>query len=175
MADYLIQDTTLDAIADAINAKTGGSSAMTPAQMVTEIGNIETGGGNPVIKGSITYPSGNFFGTITHNAGYDNYLFIIAIDEDDFESIKAQTSNTNNYSVFGAVISAPFANFISSKPTKRFMTLKFKPSTGAYAGDYWLGTTVPCTNNAVTIPTNYGAFNVKYNWWVIPISDYSPV
>lgn len=45
MADYLIQDTTLDAIADAINAKTGGSSAMTPAQMVTAIGNIPSGGG----------------------------------------------------------------------------------------------------------------------------------
>lgn len=45
MAEYLIQDTTLDAIADAINAKTGGSSAMTPAEMVTEIGSIPTGGG----------------------------------------------------------------------------------------------------------------------------------
>lgn len=43
MADYLIQDTTLDAIADAINAKTGGTAAMTPAEMVTEIGSIQTG------------------------------------------------------------------------------------------------------------------------------------
>lgn len=45
MAEYLIQDTTLDAIADAINAKTGGSSAMTPAEMVTAIGTISGGGG----------------------------------------------------------------------------------------------------------------------------------
>lgn len=45
MSEYLIQDTTLDAIADAINAKTGGSSAMTPAQMVTAIGNISTSNG----------------------------------------------------------------------------------------------------------------------------------
>lgn len=45
MADYLIQDTTLDAIADAINAKTGGSSAMTPAEMATAIGSISGGGG----------------------------------------------------------------------------------------------------------------------------------
>jgi hypothetical protein len=44
MAEYLIQDTTLDSIADAINAKTGGSSAMTPAEMVTAIGGIQTGG-----------------------------------------------------------------------------------------------------------------------------------
>ena len=44
MAEYIIQGSTLDAIADAINAKTGGSSSMTPAEMVTEIGSIETGG-----------------------------------------------------------------------------------------------------------------------------------
>ena len=46
MAEYKIQDTTLNAIANAINAKTGGSSAMTPAQMVTAIGTISGGGGS---------------------------------------------------------------------------------------------------------------------------------
>lgn len=46
MAEYLIQDTTLNAIANAINSKTGGSSAMTPAEMVTEIGNIPTSSGD---------------------------------------------------------------------------------------------------------------------------------
>ena len=45
MSEYLIQDTTLDAIADAINAKTGGSSAMTPAEMVDAIAAIPSGGG----------------------------------------------------------------------------------------------------------------------------------
>ena len=44
MAEYLIQSGTLDAIADAINAKTGGSSAMTPAQMATAIRAIDGGG-----------------------------------------------------------------------------------------------------------------------------------
>ena len=45
MAEYLIQDTSLEAIADAINAKTGGSSAMTPAEMAAAIGSISGGGG----------------------------------------------------------------------------------------------------------------------------------
>jgi len=45
MAEYLIQDSTLTDIADAIRAKTGGSSAMTPAEMVTEIAAIPSGGG----------------------------------------------------------------------------------------------------------------------------------
>lgn len=70
MAEYLIQDTTLDAIADAINAKTGGSSAMTPAQMVTAIGTISGGAlgefelintitiSEPVSQININFPSG---------------------------------------------------------------------------------------------------------------------
>ena len=53
MAEYLIQDTTLDAIADAINAKTGGSSAMTPAQMVTAIAAIPSGGGTDTLGASL--------------------------------------------------------------------------------------------------------------------------
>ena len=40
---YRILKTTLDAIADAIRAKTGGSAAMAPEQMVTEIAAIPSG------------------------------------------------------------------------------------------------------------------------------------
>ena len=59
MAEYLIQSETLDDIADAINAKTGGSSAMTPAQMVTAIGTISGGGDNPVAVSIGTWLSGS--------------------------------------------------------------------------------------------------------------------
>ena len=62
MADYLIQDTTLDAIADAINAKTGGAGALTPAQMVTEIGNIPSGGAT--ITDGVVYTDFNSDGTV---------------------------------------------------------------------------------------------------------------
>ena len=54
MAEYLIQSESLDDIADAINAKTGGSSAMTPAQMVTAIGSI-SGGSVPRVVSVDTY------------------------------------------------------------------------------------------------------------------------
>ena len=43
MSEYLIQDTTLTAIADAIREKTGGTDQMTPDQMATEISNIKSG------------------------------------------------------------------------------------------------------------------------------------
>jgi len=49
MSEFLIQSETLDEIADAINAKTGGSSAMTPAEMVTAIGTISGGGSTPFV------------------------------------------------------------------------------------------------------------------------------
>ena len=72
MAEYLIQDTTLDAIADAINAKTGGSSAMTPAQMVTEIGSIS--GGGEGIDGweyqKITFTPTEEIGRVNTSGGY---------------------------------------------------------------------------------------------------------
>ena len=45
MSEYLIQDTTLTAIADAIREKTGGTDQMTPEQMATEISNIQASGG----------------------------------------------------------------------------------------------------------------------------------
>lgn len=45
MAEYLIQGETLDAIAEAINHKADTQATMTPAEMVTAIGNISDGGG----------------------------------------------------------------------------------------------------------------------------------
>jgi len=43
MADYLIHDSTLEDIADAIRAKTGGSSLIAPEDMPTEIASISGG------------------------------------------------------------------------------------------------------------------------------------
>lgn len=45
MADYLIKDTTLTNIADAIRVKKSSTDTYTPAEMATAISSIETGGG----------------------------------------------------------------------------------------------------------------------------------
>lgn len=46
MASYVVSDTSLTAVADAIRAKTGGTADLAfPADFVSEIGSIETGGG----------------------------------------------------------------------------------------------------------------------------------
>lgn len=82
MADYLIQESTLDAIADAINAKTGGSTAMTPAQMVTAINSIVVGSGLPapvyrLKTGEFTLTANESTHIITHNLGDMPQLFFL--------------------------------------------------------------------------------------------------
>ena len=47
MSNYIVTDTQLEDVADAIRAKSGGSSQLAfPAGFISEIGSIETGGGN---------------------------------------------------------------------------------------------------------------------------------
>ena len=50
MADYLIHDSTLEDIADAIRNKTGGSSLIAPEDMSTEIASISGGGSSYEMK-----------------------------------------------------------------------------------------------------------------------------
>lgn len=53
MANYLINDTQLTSVADAIRTKSGGSAGLTfPSGFISEIGNISTGGGSGPITGN---------------------------------------------------------------------------------------------------------------------------
>lgn len=81
MAEYLIQDTTLTAIADAIRAKTGGTDPIDPADMATEINCIETGTGNKITT------------TITPN-------FSDSIEIDSEESMRLFLEDRNNIGKF---------------------------------------------------------------------------
>ena len=80
MADYLIHDSTLEDIADAIRSKTGSSALINPEDMPTEIASIETGGGgggslpsiiSKIDGGSFTPSSDTVTGNyiISHNLG----------------------------------------------------------------------------------------------------------
>ena len=70
MATRRIDTQTLTGIADAIRAKKGGASAMTPAEMVTEIGNI-SGGGSQITKDEWTLTSD--FSSNTQGFFYSSY------------------------------------------------------------------------------------------------------
>lgn len=50
MPNYMIEGQTLTDIADAIRAKTGSSDPITGANMATEIENIPSGGGAPIMQ-----------------------------------------------------------------------------------------------------------------------------
>jgi len=152
MAEYLIQDTTLDGIADAINAKTGGSSAMTPAEMVTEIESI-SGGSLPtsiskIDGGSFTFVSDTTVTEqITHNLGvipigvmvwcdtepypnlYFGCLFNNPVNNNVFRVIGYRTGSTmdRNTSYQGT---APLANMLTSTVWSLFHgSYKYKGGT----------------------------------------------
>ena len=55
MADYLIKDTTLTNIADAIRQKKSSTDTYTPAEMATAISSIETGGGGGPTAEDLTF------------------------------------------------------------------------------------------------------------------------
>ena len=55
MADYLIKDTTLTNIADAIRAKKSSTDTYTPAEMATAISSIESGGGGGPTTEDLTF------------------------------------------------------------------------------------------------------------------------
>ena len=69
MSNYLVADSQLEDIADAIRAKSGGSSPLAfPAGFVSEIESIETGG-IETVEGTFTLENDSAFPTLTHNFG----------------------------------------------------------------------------------------------------------
>lgn len=106
MSTYLIQDSTLTGIANAIRAKTGGSAAMTPAQMATEIGSI-SGGSSITVEpltvtqnGTTTAPSGKAYSPVTVNVPQPSGRKVINISQNgttyeniaDYSSVKINVS-----------------------------------------------------------------------------------
>lgn len=112
MSTYLIQDSTLTGIANAIRAKTGGSAAMTPAQMATEIGSI-SGGSSITVEpltvtqnGTTTAPSGKAYSPVTVNVpnSYSSSDFgKVVAHKDGVYQLTEQTSYgeaTNNGKIY---------------------------------------------------------------------------
>lgn len=78
-----IKKSTLDAIGNAIRAKTGKSASMTPAEMVTEIGSIQTGT-TPTGTKQISIAQN---GTTTENvAGYANAQISVNVPIPTFQT-----------------------------------------------------------------------------------------
>ena len=141
---YRILKTTLDDIADAIRAKTGGSAAMTPAQMVTEIGNIPIGGSLPtsiskIDGGEFTFASERESTyRINHTLGVTPKGFVIWTDDVDLSTVGnyrcirgvfivdetadgSTTSylyqlgtNNHNFNAYGRLVGANYSGYANS-------------------------------------------------------------
>ena len=146
MAEYLIQDTTLDAIADAINAKTGGSSAMTPAQMVTEIAAIPSGGRTLLADYTASEDVSAIQIDFTEAMqGYDLYeiLFTGTFNKQPFPYAGVNTAtntrylnkfNTNNWIFFISKVGNAYAAVISNSTQYPISELQYI-HTRAYVAD----------------------------------------
>lgn len=83
MAEYMIQDTTLAGIANAIRSKTGGTGALTPEAMAAAIAGLGglPGGFSAFTLGSFSSANQANDLTITHKLGVKpNFFFMIAED-----------------------------------------------------------------------------------------------
>lgn len=96
MAWYRIAENVLDAIANAINAKTGHTAPMTPVEMVLEIQNIPTGGGSQITKDEWTLASD--WNSNTQSFYYSTYC------DRSFNGMQLYHFSNNTASDFTAII-----------------------------------------------------------------------
>lgn len=101
MAEYIIQETTLKNIADAIRIKTGNSNQLSPSQMVSEISSISTSQNGDSSESNIFYMSeqttvnepsqGTFVTLISNNSeiatNWNNQNLFVAVSPNSLEAI----------------------------------------------------------------------------------------
>ena len=94
MSDYLVTDTELTGIANAIRTKGGTSSELSfPSDFVSAIGAITTG--KDFVSGSFTCPDEDTTQTINFGKTFNNYLFIIEMtDESKSALVASGTTST---------------------------------------------------------------------------------
>lgn len=112
MAEYLIQDTTLTGIADAIRGKTGGTAPVAVSDMAAQIAGIQAGGGDidAFIDGSI---GGEFNSNVISVRGYafSGCHNLISVNLPKAKTIGGQAfSNCNSLTE----VNAPAATSINS-------------------------------------------------------------
>lgn len=107
MAEYLIQDSSLTAIGNAIRSKTGKTDTLSLTEMVNEIFNIKTGGEelNFEIIGGTTEPSNPIENTIWINTStaIDSYVFSYTEPTNPKEGMVWIATGTNSENEFNAL------------------------------------------------------------------------
>lgn len=161
MADYLIQESTLDAIVRAINDKAGTQVTMTPAQMVTAIGNISGGGGETLLA------SGQYV-VASADAAQINIPISISGTPTMWVVVVAEpTSNTTQAYSWGEAVNMPteMANAIPTGLYEQLAQMSngtFNKTEANYVRPVFSNTQITVYRFNATYPILPGT----YNWYV---------
>lgn len=106
MAEYIIQDSTLSSIADAIRTKTGKTDEILVSNMATEITNISTGAElNFDVVGGTTQPSNPTENAIwvNTNVGITSWVFSATVPSNPIEGMVHFTTSSAAVAEFNAL------------------------------------------------------------------------
>ena len=125
MANYIVSDTNLTAVANAIRTKGGTSSALEfPDEFIQAIGDIQTGGGvtieplNITENGTYTAPTGKAYSPVTVNVSGGGTDTLTALESNTLTSWTSTATKASRYMFYekSALISVsyPSANSIET-------------------------------------------------------------
>lgn len=159
LVDSTALDTSLTAIADAIRAKTGGSSQLVfPMQFVSEIGNIPSGGGLDFDVKTVNVTDN----TPTVTRAFNNFIFIAQVAEDELPSTYA--NNTSYFMMFVYVNGA----FINKTGDKGY-DVRTNSSSYPFNGNSTNMNSTSVGSTSITFST-YSSHNMFHaNWKVLQI------
>ena len=133
MAEYLIQDTTLTEIANAVKAKTGGTGSLSPSEMASGLNAIaERGSSDLTASGStVTVPAGNYKSQATKSVATATQV-TPSISVDSNGLITASATQTAGY------VSAGTKSATKQLTTKAAATITPKTSNQTIAAGTYL-------------------------------------
>ena len=173
MADYLIHDSTLEDIADAIRAKTGKSATMTPLEMPSEIASIETGGGGSSLPSTISVIDGGSFTfasdtqasryTITHNLGTKPKQIVLWTE--DSTLLESSEATSERYIIWSSYMLLSWVHSATTTYTG-FPFYVYRNTTGTSSNTGAPSTaTSSVTNSDFLLPsTMFYKSGIEYKW-----------
>lgn len=167
MANVLIEQNTMDDIADAIRSKNGSSSTYKPAQMPAAISNLSPTPSLQSKSVSYTPTESAQSETVTADSGYDGLSSVgvsVGAIASDYVGSEITRRTSSNLTVSGATVTAP-AGYYSSSASKSVTTMTLPTSAASSAtSGYTSKATIGRSTSAqyINIPPGYNSAGGYY-------------